>query len=135
MKVLDYIVYIVYQFLLLIKKLNAEDFENRSKNIVTLIVFNITTIVFALIYTICISRNLIPYNGIVVSISIITLYTCVRYFVFKAYKPRLDAVIADFSKKYQYSKSKITIYFLLIWFIPIFLVFISAVFIRHFIYK
>jgi len=135
MRALDYILYITHSFLLIVKKLNNEDIEGRSKNALAIMVFLIGLLLSSIAYGLGISSRLISYNKPVIFIYGIVLFFVVRYLIFKRYKNQYNEVIETLTNKFTYTKTRIVLSFLIFWFIPIFLLWIGIIILRQSIYQ
>ncbi len=134
MKVLDYILYINHSFLLIVRKLNAEDIEGRSKSALAIIVYFICLLLFCITYGICILFKLASYSNPTIVVSVMVFYILSRYFIFKRYKNQYNTIIETIGKTKNYSKTKTVFYFLFFLFTPIFLFWIGLIMLREFIY-
>ncbi|RTL48891.1 MAG: hypothetical protein EKK39_11810 [Sphingobacteriales bacterium] len=135
MKALDYILYITHGFLLIVKKLNNEDIEGRSKNVLAIIVFLFSLLLSSIAYGIGISNKLISYNKTRIFVFGIALFFIVRYLIFKRYKNQYNEVIETLTNKFSYSKTRIVLSFLIFWITPIFLLWIGIIILRQSIYQ
>lgn len=120
MRALDYTLYIIHSFLLIVRKLNNEDIEGRSKNALALILFFPSLLLLAIVYILGISNNLISYNKSAIFIFGIVLFLIIRYLIFKRYKIRYLEVVETLKKQFPYSTKTFVFSFFLLWLIPIF---------------
>lgn len=134
MRTLDYILYITHSFLLIVKKLNNEDIEGRSKNALAIMVFLISLLLSAIVYGLGISTKLISYNKPVIFVFGIGLFFLIRYLIFKRYKTQYYEVVDTLKNQFSYSNKRVVFSFLILWFIPIFLLWIGVIILRQFIY-
>lgn len=133
MKALDYILYVIHCFLLIVKKFNNEDIEGRSKNTLAIMVFLVSLLLSAIVYSLCISNKWIPYNKTIIFFGI-ALFFLIRYFIFKRYKTQYYKVVETLKCQFSYSNKRIVFSFFILWFIPIFLLWIGVIIIRQFIH-
>ncbi len=134
MKALNYILYITHCFLLIFKKLNNEDIEGRTKNALALMLFFPSLFLFFFVYMISISTELFSYNKIVIFIFTISIFLTLRYLIFKRYKTQYYEVVESLKIQFSYSNKRVVFSFLILWFIPIFLLWIGVIILRQFIY-
>jgi hypothetical protein len=134
MRALDYILFITHSFLLIVRKLNNEDIEGRAKNALTIIVFLISLLLSVIIFGLGISVKIISYNKLSIFIWGIALFFVNRFLIFKRYKTRYYKVIETLKIQFSYDNNRVVFTFLILWFIPIFLLWISLIILRHFIY-
>lgn len=129
--IFDYILFVTHRFLLILKRINNEDIEGRSKNALAIMVFMLSLAMFSVVYSIGISLNIIVYNKISIFTFTILLFLLIHYWISKRYKTGYYEIIKTLENKFTYSRKRIIISFLILWFVPIFLVWISILFLRQ----
>jgi hypothetical protein len=130
MIILNYILYISHSFLLKLKKINSTDIEGRAKNAVTIIVFLMCMLIFSILYATGISLGVISYNKMIIFGISILLFLVIAYIVSINYKNNYYDIINVFENRFHYNQKTITFYFLLLWFVPFFLLWFSIIFIK-----
>lgn len=134
MRALDYILFITHSFLLIVRKLNNEDVEGRAKNALAIMVFLISLLLSAIIYGLGISVKLISYNKPAIFIWGTALFFLIRFLIFKRYKTKYYEVVETLKNQFSYDNKRVVFSFLILWFIPIFLLWIGMIIFRQFIY-
>ncbi len=134
MKVLDYALFIIHRFLVILKRVNNKDIEDRSKNGLTLIIFLYSMLLFSVIYGTSISKKIISYNKFIVIGAGIIIFILARYLIFKRYKTAYYKVIEVLNGQFSYSNKKIIFLFLILWFSALFFLWIGVIIVRKCIY-
>lgn len=120
--------------MLIVRKLNNEDIEGRAKNALTIIVFLISLLLSVIIFGLGISVKIISYDKLSIFIWGIALFFLNRFMIFKRYKTRYYKVIETLKIQFSYDNNRVVFTFLILWFIPIFILWISLIILRHYIY-
>lgn len=134
MKLIDYILFINHTFLLILKNINNDEIEERSKNALVFMIYFIALLLSSIPYGLCLSLKIISYNKYYIFFIGILLFLIIRYLVFRRYKYNYNDIIERQTIRYTISKNKIIICFLLFWFIPIFVFWLGMIVLRSIIF-
>ncbi len=134
MYILDYYIFITHSFLHVVRKLNNNDYEGRTKSFVSLMLFTINMLFFSVVYGMAIFAGLLHFHRVGIFVFAIFMAMLSFYIVFTRYKVSYYAVIASLQKLYKYSTARICITFILSWFIPVFSFWAGLILIRKLIY-
>ncbi|MEN9702159.1 MAG: hypothetical protein RIR55_1501 [Bacteroidota bacterium] len=132
MKVIDQLLYLIQNFLQVFNQIKKEEIEARTKNVLSILVFLWGLFFSTIIIGICISNKWLEYNKTLLMFFGITLFALIRYFIFQYYKNRYSLIIEALNSKYNLSKTRVILTFAIIWFISIFLLWISIIILRNF---
>lgn len=135
MSILDYFLYVTHTFLLQIKKRAPDGIEDKAKNALTIPVFMISMLLFAIVYGIGISAKMISYSKPDVYMYGIVSYLFIRVWILRRYKRRYNEVITALNSQLSYGKKRVIVTFMVMWIVPIFLLWIGVILIRQMIYR
>jgi hypothetical protein len=133
MNVIDYLLFLIQNFIQVFNQKNKEEIEARTKNALSIIMFLWGLFFSTIIIGICISNKWLVYNKTLLIYYGITLFALVRYFIFQYYKNRYSLIIEASNNKFNFSKKRVILTFVLIWFTSLFLLWISIILLRNFI--
>ena len=83
MNVIDYLLFLIQNFIQVFNQKNKEEIEARTKNALSIIMFLWGLFFSTIIIGICISNKWLVYNKTLLIYYGITLFALVRYFIFQ----------------------------------------------------
>lgn len=120
--IFDFLLYIINEFLIILKKIDSKNTSRRAINIISWIVTNMVLLIFGICYMFFLSKHLVSYNKLLTFSTVALCFILINVIFSKRYKRgKYEMVILRLEKKHKFSKTKVCILFCTFLIIPLLL--------------
>jgi|GEM_PF-2381858 len=131
---INFVLHITHKSLLFLNKDSSSTIEEKTLNVLSIIIYLVTFATLSLLYSVCLITNIISYNKITIFTGALGLFGLIRYIIFKYYKDRYNSIIAKYSNRFCYSKGILISIFFSFWIGAFLILWTSILIIRNFIF-
>lgn len=130
---MDFMTFITTRALELANR-SLSDKKSRSLNLIAINIFNYLICVITYFYMWLIGNHYVQFNSLFFKLPFFILFGLSFILIHRKYKFNYERTIQVYSKKYVYSKSKISVLFIIIFFTPIVGIGLAVTIVRDWLY-